>query len=90
VLCSDYYYPCLLAAPFALAARGTLDLAAAWRLVSTNPARAAGLTDRGAIAVGQRADLLLVDVVEGMPALRAVLAGGRLVWADAGLAGRLG
>jgi alpha-D-ribose 1-methylphosphonate 5-triphosphate diphosphatase len=90
VLCSDYYYPCLLAAPFALAARGTLDLAAAWRLVSTNPARAGGVTDRGAIAAGQRADLLLVDVVDGAPALRAVMAGGRIVWSDAGLAGRMG
>jgi alpha-D-ribose 1-methylphosphonate 5-triphosphate diphosphatase len=90
VLCSDYYYPCLLAAPFLLAARGTLDLAAAWRLVSTHPARAAGLADRGAVAAGLRADLLLVEVLDGQPALRAVLAGGRMVWADGAMAARVG
>jgi alpha-D-ribose 1-methylphosphonate 5-triphosphate diphosphatase len=85
VLCSDYFYPCLLAAPFLLAARGTLDLAAAWRLVSTNPARAARLDDRGTIAPGQRADLLLVEVRDGAPVLRAVLSRGRMVWMDGGL-----
>ena len=90
VLCSDYFYPCLLAAPFLLAARGMLDLAAAWRLVSSNPARAAGLADRGEIAPGRRADIVLVEVVAGAPVLRAVFAGGRAVWLDAAMAGRLG
>jgi alpha-D-ribose 1-methylphosphonate 5-triphosphate diphosphatase len=67
-----------------------LDLAASWRLVSTNAARAAGLADRGAIAAGQRADLLLVDAEAGAPALRAVFAQGRMVWADSAMAGRVG
>jgi alpha-D-ribose 1-methylphosphonate 5-triphosphate diphosphatase len=61
VLTSDYYYPCLLAAPFVLADRGKLSLAEAWALVSANPAAAAGLSDRGTIAPGLRADLVLVD-----------------------------
>jgi alpha-D-ribose 1-methylphosphonate 5-triphosphate diphosphatase len=90
VLCSDYYYPCLLAAPFILASRGTVDLAAAWRLVSANPARAAGLTDRGRIATGLRADLLVVSVADGMPSLHGVIANGRLVWTDAVIADRVG
>jgi alpha-D-ribose 1-methylphosphonate 5-triphosphate diphosphatase len=61
VLVSDYYYPCLLGAPFVLAGRGKLDLAQAWALVSANPAKAAKLGDRGVIADGKRADLVIVD-----------------------------
>lgn len=61
VLTSDYYYPCLLAAPFMLERRGVLDFARAWALVSTNPAEATGLADRGVIAAGKRADLVVVE-----------------------------
>ena len=32
-----------------------------FRFASYNPARAVGYTDRGEIAVGKRADLILVD-----------------------------
>jgi alpha-D-ribose 1-methylphosphonate 5-triphosphate diphosphatase len=67
VLVSDYYYPALLQAPCRLAAQGPLDLAAAWRLVSANPARAAGLDDRGAIAPSLRADLAVVEDDRGLP-----------------------
>jgi alpha-D-ribose 1-methylphosphonate 5-triphosphate diphosphatase len=41
-------------------------------LVTTNPAAAAGLDDRGAIAVGKRADLVRVRMVGGMPVVRGV------------------
>jgi alpha-D-ribose 1-methylphosphonate 5-triphosphate diphosphatase len=44
-----------------LAGRGVLDWAQAWALVSTNPAQAAGLTDRGSIDIGKRADIVLLD-----------------------------
>ncbi len=80
VLASDYFYPALLQAPFLLAARANLDLAAAWELVAGNPAAAAGLTDRGRIAPGLRADLLLVDPSPPQPHLVATLAGGRVAW----------
>ncbi|MBK1656749.1 alpha-D-ribose 1-methylphosphonate 5-triphosphate diphosphatase [Paracraurococcus ruber] len=69
VLASDYHWPALLAAPFAMARRGTLDVAAAWALVSANPAAAAGLTDRGVLAPGLRGDVVVVD-----PATEAVVA----------------
>ena len=72
VLASDYFYPALLAAPFLLAKAGIAPLAEAWRLVSRNPARAAGLGDRGDIATGQRADLILVD--DSQPAMPRVVA----------------
>jgi alpha-D-ribose 1-methylphosphonate 5-triphosphate diphosphatase len=78
VLSSDYYYPCLTNAPFILAARGVLDLAAAWALVSANPARAAKLTDRGTIAPGQRADLVLIAETPGAPRVVATIAAGKI------------
>ncbi len=77
VLASDYFYPAMLPAPFRLAASGASKLADAWKLVSRNPARMAGLADRGEIAVGQRADLVLVDDSRpGFPVVVATLVGG--------------
>lgn len=54
----------LLQSAFTLVDAGTLDLPAAIRLVSTNPAAAARLDDRGAVAVGLRADLVRVRADE--------------------------
>ncbi len=78
VLTSDYYYPCLLQAAFILAKRGVLDLPSAWALISANPAAAGGLTDRGRIAPGKRADLLLVSTGSGHPKIVATIAGGHI------------
>ena len=80
VLASDYYYPAQLLAAFRLAADGVLPLAKAWELISAAPARAAGLTDRGVLAAGQRADIILVDDKMPLrPRIVAVIAAGRLV-----------
>jgi alpha-D-ribose 1-methylphosphonate 5-triphosphate diphosphatase len=80
VLASDYYYPAPLLAAFRLAADGVLPLAEAWKLISTAPARAAGLTDRGTLAAGSRADILLIDdELPLRPRIVAVIAAGRLV-----------
>lgn len=80
VLASDYYYPAPLLAAFRLAADGVLPLAQAWQLISSSPARAAGLTDRGTLAAGARADILLVDdTLPLRPRIVAVIAAGRLV-----------
>ena len=87
VLTTDYYYPAPLLAAFRLADGGVLDFAAAWDLVSGGPARAAGLSDRGTIAAGQRADLLAVDP-DAWPRVAATWSGGRMVHrADPRLAG---
>ncbi|MCC7426565.1 MAG: alpha-D-ribose 1-methylphosphonate 5-triphosphate diphosphatase [Alphaproteobacteria bacterium] len=91
VLTSDYFYPALLQAPFRLAERGILPLGRAWALVSANAARAAGLADRGAIAPGQRADLVLVDDRgPGDPRIAATLVAGQPVDQAAGTAITLG
>lgn len=80
VLASDYYYPAQLLAAFRLAADSVLPLTEAWNLVSAGPAHATGLADRGILAAGRRADILLVDdSVPLRPRLIAVIAAGKLV-----------
>lgn len=65
ILASDYYYPAMLGAMVRLHADRVAPLPMLWKLVSQNPARAMGLTDRGRIAPGLRADLILIDWPEG-------------------------
>jgi alpha-D-ribose 1-methylphosphonate 5-triphosphate diphosphatase len=80
ILASDYYYPAPLLAAFRLAADEILPLSKAWALVSTTPASAVGLNDRGRLAAGQRADLILVDASDILrPRLIAAMVRGRLV-----------
>jgi alpha-D-ribose 1-methylphosphonate 5-triphosphate diphosphatase len=81
VLASDYYYPAPLLAAFALASRGTLPFGQAWALVSQTPANAVNLNDRGQIAPGQRADLIIVDPsADGQqPRVVAAIVAGRVV-----------
>jgi alpha-D-ribose 1-methylphosphonate 5-triphosphate diphosphatase len=80
VLASDYYYPAPLLAAFRLAEDGVRPLPQAWDLISAAPARATGLSDRGEIAVGARADILLVDDATALrPRIVAVIVDGRLV-----------
>jgi alpha-D-ribose 1-methylphosphonate 5-triphosphate diphosphatase len=87
VLSSDYFYPAMLRAALVLAGRGVLDLPHAWGLISANPAAAAGLTDRGAIAEGLRADLVVVD--PAVPRVVATIACGRIAYLSADGAARL-
>ena len=77
VLASDYYYPSLMHGVEALVQRGIRDLSAAWALISSNPAKAMGLSDRGSLEPGKRADLVLLDTT-GPWRIRHVIAGGRL------------
>jgi alpha-D-ribose 1-methylphosphonate 5-triphosphate diphosphatase len=82
VLTSDYYYPSLLHSVFQLIGDDIATLPDAWPLVSRNPAEAAGLDDRGVLAPGLRADIIIVDA--GDPTLPQVVASfvaGRLVYA---------
>jgi alpha-D-ribose 1-methylphosphonate 5-triphosphate diphosphatase len=81
ILASDYFYPAMLTAVARLQTDGH-TLPDLWKLVSTNPARASGLTDRGEIAAGQRADLTLIDWPEGgTPAPRLTMVAGRTAYA---------
>ena len=64
VLSSDYVPGSLLSAVLRLVADEILSLPQAVRIVTRNPARAAGLHDRGAIESGLRADLVQVRLVD--------------------------
>lgn len=70
VLASDYFYPALVPAAFRL--WRDHGVANPWALVSSSPAAAAGLRDRGIIAAGMRADLVLVEAHAASPVVRVL------------------
>ncbi|MFC6300069.1 alpha-D-ribose 1-methylphosphonate 5-triphosphate diphosphatase [Pseudomonas sp. CCM 7893] len=73
ILSSDYYPASLLQAAFALAAPDNdCDLPQAVKMISLAPARAAGLSDRGEIAIGLRADLVQARAQDGLPVVQQV------------------
>lgn len=79
ILASDYHPGAMLAAVHALASSDPDGLAGAVRLASLNPAKALGLSDRGELAIGKRADLFVRDN-RGRVVL--TLCGGNIVYAD--------
>jgi alpha-D-ribose 1-methylphosphonate 5-triphosphate diphosphatase len=66
-LCADYAPATLIVAVMSIPQKSDLTLAEAIGLVTANPARAAGLEDRGLIEVGRRADLIAVGQPGGVP-----------------------
>jgi alpha-D-ribose 1-methylphosphonate 5-triphosphate diphosphatase len=82
VLSSDYFPLSLLDSVFKLAEdpRNALDLPNAVKLATLNPANALNLHDRGSIEVGKRADLILVDLVEGQAYVQRAWRKGQLVY----------
>lgn len=78
VLASDYSYPSLFHAAERVANRGLKSLGEAWAMISSNPASAMGLRDRGTIETGRRADLVVIDST-GPWRLLCTIAGGRAI-----------
>lgn len=76
-LCGDYSPAALLPSVMRLPDLAGILLAEAVALVTCNPARAAGLHDRGEIAVGKRADLIAVKTMGGLPQAERVWSGGK-------------
>jgi alpha-D-ribose 1-methylphosphonate 5-triphosphate diphosphatase len=73
ILSSDYVPSSLLMGAMQLPVRvPAIDLAAAIRTVTKTPAEAVGLTDRGEIAIGRRADLIRVHLAGDIPVVRSV------------------
>lgn len=73
ILSSDYVPFSLLQAAFLLPHRiDDIDLPQAIATITRNPAKAAGLADRGEIAIGKRADLVRVSGQGRIPAVRSV------------------
>lgn len=80
ILSSDYVPFSLMQAVFMLPARVPgLNLSRAVAMVTSTPAKAANLTDRGEIALGKRADLVRVGLKRGMPVVRSVYRQGKRV-----------
>ncbi|MGC4105137.1 MAG: alpha-D-ribose 1-methylphosphonate 5-triphosphate diphosphatase [Thermomicrobiales bacterium] len=81
-ICADYHAPCLIPAALKLVELGLRDLPAAIAMITRNPARAVGLDDRGEIAIGQLADLVLLRIDElGIPQVEGTFVEGRQVLA---------
>ena len=75
-LVSDYHLPTLPLAAWALADRGVISFAGAWALISTGPAAIMGMTDRGRLDAGLRADLVIIAAQSRQ--IEVVISGGRL------------
>ena len=73
ILSSDYVPASLMESVFKLSAADVgISLPQAVRLASFNPAQAVGLSDRGEIASGRRADFVRVRLHDDAPLVRAV------------------
>jgi len=80
VLCADYHPQSMLAAPFVDTGEPLPDRVAR---VTQAPADAVGLTDRGRIETGARADLILVDPTTTPTVARAFVGGEPVYRAEA-------
>lgn len=80
IVSSDYVPASMLHAAFTLAASvDGWDLPRAVATITAAPAAAAGLSDRGRLAPGLRADLVRVRVIDGRPVVRGVWVAGERV-----------
>jgi len=86
ILASDYHPAAMLQAAFKFANNGIMPLHESIKLVAENPAAAVELHDRGRIAVGLNADLVLVEEAADHPRVRATLRKGHPIYWDAHMA----
>ena len=85
-IASDYHYPSPRRAARMLTQSGVVDLAGAWSLLSDGPARVLGLEDRGRLAPGLRADLVVLEPESYRVALS--MSGGRISYMSGDVAAR--
>jgi alpha-D-ribose 1-methylphosphonate 5-triphosphate diphosphatase len=86
-LISDYYIPALAQAAWAIADARVLSFAHAWEMISTRPAQIMGLSDRGQLAPGQRADLVVLN--PNTRRIEATICRGQIAFASGQAAARL-
>ncbi len=84
VFLADYYAPALLAALFRIVERTGRALPEVARCFTLNAARSAGLSDRGAIEPGLRADLIAVEPVGQHHMVSASVVAGRMAYSSGG------
>jgi alpha-D-ribose 1-methylphosphonate 5-triphosphate diphosphatase len=77
VLCSDYYPPAILHSIFAMHNKHNIPLYEMINKVTLNPAKAMNIErDYGSIETGKKADLLIIDILDGYPVVTHVLVDG--------------
>lgn len=81
VIAADYHPAAFVPGIFKIADAMDDNLPAAVAMATSNAARSAGLLDRGEIAVGQRADLVVVEKGD-VHRIRATFRAGRFVYSD--------
>lgn len=79
-LCSAYSPTSLIRTLLPVVRDGGLTLPQAVKLVSANPAAAAGLPDRGSIRAGLRADFVVIGFAQGLPVVFSTFSRGRQVY----------
>lgn len=80
IICSDYMPGALLPAVFKLVDSLGMELSAAVRMTTLNPASAVGIDQEfGTVEAGKSADLLIVEMYRNYPMIRRTLVGGKCV-----------
>ena len=78
VICSDYYSPSLLLSIFILMDHTKFSLPDLVAMVTTNPAKALKIDDKyGTLAVGKKADIIVVDRTSVLPKVTLVMIEGQ-------------
>ncbi|MEE4188558.1 MAG: alpha-D-ribose 1-methylphosphonate 5-triphosphate diphosphatase [Roseobacter sp.] len=85
-IASDYHYPSPRRAALLLQQSGLRDWVRAWHLVSAGPAQVLGLQDRGVLAPGLRADMVILNARSKRVA--ATVSGGRFSYLSGEIADR--
>ncbi|KIN71014.1 alpha-D-ribose 1-methylphosphonate 5-triphosphate diphosphatase [Sulfitobacter guttiformis] len=85
-LVSGAVFAALSKAAFSLGDAGIVQFGAAWHMISGAPARIMGMSDRGEIAAGKRADLVFFN--QGTRRIEGTMVAGRWSYLRGGLADR--
>lgn len=80
ILCSDYYPAAMLHSVFKLNEEYGINLCEAFKFVTINPAKAVKLDHLiGSIKEGKKADLLIIEKLDGLPVITSVFVDGKIM-----------
>jgi alpha-D-ribose 1-methylphosphonate 5-triphosphate diphosphatase len=83
IICSDYAPVSMIHAGMTLVQKDITDIVQMSRMLSGNPAQAVGIDSiTGAIEEGKKADLILVDINDDIPAIQRTFVSGKQVYAS--------
>lgn len=81
-ICSDYHPSSMLQVPYVLKRDLDLPLAAGFAMISSTPARVAGLPDRGSIMPEMLADLVVIDDQREVPRVVSTIKSGKIIYSS--------